>query len=105
MAKTYSMQEMRQEKEVLQRLYDVFVKELDARLENNDGLVTMAQMNYCIDRAMSSERLEKEQKKVANSFFDTFVGAWFTSGKQMAESMAFAVTTDTVDDETRFHFL
>ncbi|GAB6771953.1 hypothetical protein [Bacillus cereus] len=105
MAKTYTVQEMRQEKEVISKIYDVFVSELDARLENNNGLVTMAQMNYCIEKAMGTERLSKEQKKVIHSFFDSYVGAWYTGGREMADSMAFMVITDLADDSTRFHFL
>ncbi|EEL84816.1 hypothetical protein bcere0029_54370 [Bacillus cereus AH1272] len=104
MARNYTIEEMKAEKKVLEPIYDAFIDELDKRLANNKGILSMQQMEFCISTAMKTQRLGKEQKKVVNAFFDTFLGAWGTGGREMAESVAFTILANMTDGDTRVYF-
>jgi hypothetical protein len=84
----YTIEEMRNERELIQSVFDSFKNELDKKLRSNNGILSLQQMNLVIDTTIHRVKLNKEQRVIVEAFFDTYIGAWAFGGLETADSFA-----------------
>lgn len=82
-----------QNKELLQKLFNQFTKEMDKELTRSNGRVNREDTEKAIKRTYNRMRkLSLDEKHICEGFFDTYLGAWnMTGDRESANRMISAM--------------
>lgn len=83
-----SFEQMRENAAVILPVYEQFKTRADQLLKEKNGTVTGYELDLIIDRLIIEKCKSEEEYHLADAFFDTYLGAWNTQGREAAEQLA-----------------